>query len=242
MAGFTLLCSTFFTFTALVTASIGAPPLRDGGAGAPSSSTIVAQQVLGPQTAAAPGRAGKRLRPYPRIAWRNSRSVGQPFAGSLVKGTKLPVEGPDFVTWDPERNRVPSPAGRRYGTDRLIRVLVRVAGEFARTHPHAPRLVIGDLSRPGGGQFGGHSGELHASHQSGLDADVYYPRRDRRERAPRKVSDVDRALSRDLVARFVRAGARYVFVGPRTRLSGPRGVVMRWPNHDNHMHVRLRRG
>ena len=233
MAGFTGLGSTFVAFTALVTASVGAPPRDDAARSAAGSSTIVAQQALGPLTAAAVARK------YPRVIWRQSRPRGQPFAGSLGNATKLPVEGQHFVTWDPERNRVPNPAGRRYATGRLVRVLLRVAKQFARDHPDAPRLVIGDLSQPHGGKFGD---GMHASHQNGLDADVYYPRRDRRERAPWKVSDVDRARSQELVNRFVRAGAGFVFVGPRVSLTGRRSIVRVWPNHDNHLHVRLRRG
>lgn len=175
---------------------------------------------------------------YPRVGWRHSRAIGQPAAGALVRATKLPAAGRHFVTWDSTRHRNPSPAWRRYGTDRLIRVVLTVAARFARAYPTAPRLVIGDLSRPHGGGFY----SAHASHQNGLDVDIYYPRRDRRERAPWRMSDVDLELAQDLVNRFVRAGARYVFVGPRTKLTGRRGVVMVWPNHDNHLHVRLPRG
>ena len=32
-----------------------------------------------------------------------------------------------------------------------------------------------------------------------------------------------------------------IFVGARLRLRGPAGVVQPWPNHDDHLHVRLRR-
>ena len=46
----------------------------------------------------------------------------------------------------------------------------------------------------------------------------------------------------ELVDRFVRAGAQYVFVGPRTGLRGPGKVVMTLANHDDHLHVRIRPG
>ena len=115
---------------------------------------------------------------------------------------------------------------------------MRVTREYAAAHPRAPRVLIGDLSRPRGGDFGRRFGPLgHASHQNGLDVDVYFPRRDRRERAPRTIAQVDRRLAQDLVNRFVRAGAERIFVGARLRLHG-RGVQA-WPNHDNHLHVRL---
>jgi murein endopeptidase len=101
---------------------------------------------------------------------------------------------------------------------------------------------IGDLSRPRGGDFGPRYGlPGHASHQNGLDVDLYYPRRDGLERAPRGAAGIDRRLSQDLVDRFVRAGAQRVFVGPSTGLRGPPGVVQRLAHHDNHLHVRIRR-
>ena len=80
----------------------------------------------------------------------------------------------------------------------------------------------------------------HVSHQNGLDVDVYYPRRDRRELAPRTVAQVDRALAQDLVDRFVAAGAAKVFVGPNVGLTGPPEIVQPLPRHDNHLHVRFR--
>lgn len=174
------------------------------------------------------------------IAWLPSRALGEPFAGRLVNGVRLPARGADYVTWDPIRKRLPNRGWRRWGTDRLLRVLLRVGRRFRVANPGAPRLVVGDLSRPHGGDFGPRFGGIgHASHQNGLDVDVYYPRLDRRELTPRTVGQVDLGLAQDLVSRFVGAGAEYVFVGPRTPLRGPRGVVQALVHHDDHMHVRL---
>jgi murein endopeptidase len=136
--------------------------------------------------------------------------------------------------------RSPSRSWRRYGTDRLVRTLLAVIDAYAAAHPHAPRVGIGDLSRPHGGDFGPEFGGLgHVSHQNGLDADVYYPRLDRRERAPRRVDQIDHRLAQDLVERFARAGAQIVFIGPNTRLHGPAGIVRVLVHHDDHLHVRL---
>ncbi len=101
-------------------------------------------------------------------------------------------------------------------------------------------MSVGDISRPRGGDFGPQFGYIgHASHQNGLDVDIYYPRADRRERAPRDASEINRRLSQDLVDRFVDAGAVQVFVGPNTGLKGPPGVVTPLVHHDNHLHVRI---
>ena len=117
-------------------------------------------------------------------------------------------------------------------------MLLRVARAHQRAHPSAPRMAIGDISRAHGGDFGPRFGYIgHASHQNGLDADVYYPRADGAERAPRGAGQIDRRLSQELVDRFAAAGAALILVGPSTGLSGPRVGVL--ANHDNHLHVRL---
>jgi murein endopeptidase len=180
--------------------------------------------------------AGSPATAQAEIAWRRSVAVGVPSDGRLVRGVKLPPQSEDFFTWDPVLHRVPNRASRRWGTDRLVGVLLDVLREYAQAHPRAPRVGVGDLSLRRGGPFG----PVHATHQNGLDADVYYPRRDRKERPPITVSQIDRRLAQDLVDRFVAAGAKLVYVGPNTGFSGPRGVVQVLWNHDNHLHVRIR--
>jgi murein endopeptidase len=176
--------------------------------------------------------------PQPYVLWRDSLSRGQPDQGSLVRGVRLPAGAPTFFTWDPILWRSPDRPWRRYGNDRLVRIMLRVLGAYARAHPAAPRVGIGDLSRPQGGPFG----PKHASHQNGLDVDVYYPRLDRGERPPRSPAQIDRPLAQDLLDRFLRAGAVKIFVGPRTRLVGPARIVQVLRFHDNHMHVRIAGG
>lgn len=183
----------------------------------------------------APPRFAEAEPPRPEISWRASRAVGSPSGGRLVRGVQLPAEAPLFFTWDPLLHRRPNRAWRRHGTDTLVRIVLRVVRAHARAHPGAPRVGIGDFSRPRGGPFG----PRHVSHQNGLDVDVYYPRHDRRERPPKRPSQVDRRLAQDLVDRFVRAGAQRVFVGPSVRLRGPEDVVQVLAGHDNHLHVRI---
>ena len=174
------------------------------------------------------------------IRWRRSRSIGAPWSGRLVRGVKLPSEGRLFFTWDPVRNASPNRAYRRFATSRLIRMTLGVLRSHVAEHPHAPRVGIGDLSRRNGGNFGKRFGGLgHSSHQNGLDVDVYYPRRDGREREPWRPGQIDRGLAQDLVDRFVASGAQYVFVGPNTKLTGPPRIVQALAHHDNHMHVRI---
>jgi hypothetical protein len=198
---------------------------------------------MAPLLTASERRSAPPPPPEASIAWRRSRALGRPNRGRLVAGVALPAAGTHFVTVDPVHRTAPNRAWRRYGTDRLVRVVLRVARSHALAHPGAPRLVVGDLSRPRGGRFGPElGGDGHRSHQNGLDVDVYYPRRDGRERPPARVGQIDRRLAQELVDRFVRAGAQYVFVGPNTGLRGPAKVVMVLGNHDDHLHVRIRPG
>jgi murein endopeptidase len=181
-------------------------------------------------------RAIVRLAETPEpVRWRRSRSTGFPDAGRLSRGVQLPSESSTFFTWDPLLRQSPNRAWRRWGTDRLVRTVLRVLADFERAHPGAPRVGVGDLSRPRGGDFG----PRHVSHQNGLDVDVYYPRLDGVERPPDHPREIDRMLAQDLVDRFVRAGATRVFVGPRTRLRGDPRIVQVLVHHDNHLHVRL---
>jgi murein endopeptidase len=175
------------------------------------------------------------------IHHRDSVAIGSPAAGGLERGVKLPPRGRHYFTWDPVEHVSPSPPWRRWGTDELVRTTLRVIRSYGRAHPRAPRVGIGDLSLPRGGYFGPEigGGIGHATHQNGLDVDVYYPIRPEEERAPLRVDEIRMRLAQDLLDRFVAAGVDLVYVGPSTPLTGPPGVVIPLANHDNHMHVRI---
>ena len=177
--------------------------------------------------------------PVPRLRSRPSRAVGEPWAGRLVRGRPLPVRGDGYVTWDAIRQEVPNRRWRRYGTGRLLRVLTRVLKDFDAPRP----VLVGDLSRPDGGDFGPRYGGLgHASHQNGLDADVYYPRTDGRLLAPRNPARSTAAPpSASSTGSWPRAREK-VFVGPSLGLRGPKGVVEELVHHDDHLHVAARAG
>ena len=170
----------------------------------------------------------------PMIAWRHATSVGLPYRGRLVHGTQLPVRGPDWVTWNPITDRGPNLPKRLYGNEHTIRAILSVIHAYRAKHPHAARVVIGDISHEHGGPM-----DDHASHQNGRDVDVYFPRVDRRLRAPTASGQIDHRLAQDLLDRFLAAGAQMIFVSDSTGLHGPANVVTPWPGHDYHMHVRF---
>jgi murein endopeptidase len=219
-----------------------APPavLKSGGAGAsvlpedPPSLTVRVKAPARDATLTHRPETVQRPDPASAIRWRNATSVGLWWNGGLRAGTQLPVEGPDWVTWNPISDRVPNLPRRLYGNERTIRTLLSVVESYRQANPGAPRVVVGDISFESGGPM-----DAHVSHQNGLDVDVYYPRRDGALRAPRSVEAVDRRLAQDLLDRFVEAGGQMVFVGYSTGLRGPSGVVVPYPNHENHMHVRF---
>jgi murein endopeptidase len=184
--------------------------------------------------AAPPEPEPTRVKQFATVQWHHATSVGLQYSGRLSGGTQLPVEGRDWVTWNPVTDRVPNRPWRLFGHERTIRTIISVLSAYRKAHPHAPRVVIGDISFEHGGTM-----DQHVSHQNGLDVDVYYPRRDRHLSAPQTTNQIDRRLAQDLLDRFVAAGAKIVFVGYHAGLRGPSAVVEPYPNHENHMHIRF---
>jgi murein endopeptidase len=207
------------TVTGLLAAAVAESPSSDASTAAPQPAPV---EQLPPHTSTRP-----------------SRAVGKPWHGRLERGVQFPEAGDGFFTFDSALRKSPSRWWRRWATDLTVERTLAVIDDFHTAHPDGPRLGVGDLSLPHGGPFGREYGGLgHRSHQNGQDVDVYWPRADRAERPPHKPSQVDRALSQELVDRFVAAGAELVFVGPSLDLHGPHGVVQPLVHHDDHAHVR----
>jgi len=84
-------------------------------------------------------------------------SLGTVTRGELINGLQL-VSTPGWLVQD---------QNRAWGTPELIHCLQRSIMAVHEHFPETPPLHVGDLSREEGGYLKG-----HASHQSGLDADV----------------------------------------------------------------------
>jgi len=232
---------------AIAIAVAAVPAALAGGAFAASQDDEVrpvrplALQAAAPVAKQAAAQAQARAWTPPPASEDRSRAIGKPNDGRLRNGLLLPAEGRDFKTFDSILERAPSREWRRYGTGRLLRVVYGALRDYREANPDAPRVLLGDLSRPGGGWFGREYGGLgHASHQNGLDIDLYYPRRDGRQRKPARASQVDRRLAQELVDAFVaRPEVRYAFVGLNVGLTGPAERVQRLPHHDDHIHIRV---
>ncbi|HET6378542.1 MAG TPA: penicillin-insensitive murein endopeptidase [Methylocella sp.] len=100
---------------------------------------------------------GRQGMPAPLAA----RTIGFYSRGCLAGGQPLPVNGPAWQVMRLSRNR-------NWGHPALIGFLERFALKVPRVS-HWPGILVGDMSQPRGGPM--LSG--HASHQIGLDADIW---------------------------------------------------------------------
>ncbi len=97
--------------------------------------------------------------------------------GSLKYSSQLETEGKGFVKIFVDRDS--KIGGRGWGTNLMIGSIRQIAAEFANTFPGRERLQVGDIARKAGGPAS------HASHQNGLEADIVFFRKNRREQGPR---------------------------------------------------------
>jgi LysM repeat protein len=197
-------------------------------------------------------KAGDRLRifrPGPRPA---PMSIGLTTSGSMQYGQHLGT-GPGY------RLRFPRNA---YGVDGVLKTLKVCAKRVKDTLPGSHDILVGDISRPGGGPF-----PPHASHQSGRDVDVgYYLATGEQNATMHRVraDEVDYArtwallkcyLTTDKVVRvyidrsiqvaMVKWMREKRAVDDRriARLfqveSGDDALILHAPKHDTHLHVRF---
>ena len=129
-------------------------PGSAGPAAAPQRQLIAAKTLFGAAKAPAPLAA---------------RSIGSYARGCLSGAVALPVDGPAWQAMRLSRNR-------NWGHPKLVALVERLAGD-AQKLDSWPGLLVGDISQPRGGPM--LTG--HASHQIGLDADIWLtPMPDRR--------------------------------------------------------------
>ncbi|HMT13446.1 MAG TPA: penicillin-insensitive murein endopeptidase [Aestuariivirga sp.] len=183
-----------------------------------------------------------------------ARAIGSYAKGCLAGARALPVNGPAWQVMRLSRNR-------NWGTPQLLGLLERLALD-ARANDGWNGLLVGDLSQPRGGPM--LSG--HASHQIGLDADVWLtPMPDRtltaRERetisARLVVKDrrtMDYSVWTESHARLIRRAAMMpdvarIFVHPPIkaelcRWAGGKGAwlakVRPYFGHNYHFHIRMK--
>ncbi len=184
-----------------------------------------------------------------------ARSIGDYSSGCLQGAKALPLDGPGYQVMRPSR--------RRYFGHPLLIDFIRTLGKRVRSQGLGV-LLVGDLSQPRGGR----AASGHASHQTGLDVDVWFwhPARarvarlsisDREELVAESVLDAKASSIRGPWKKHVRRVLELsaedprvdrVFVNPAikrelcARRAGARGWLRKirpWFGHDDHFHVRL---
>lgn len=125
-----------------------------------------------------------------------------------------------------------------WGVASTVAQVEAAAASFAGTGQG--RVPMGDISFEHGGDIGG-----HASHETGLDVDLWPIRTDSAQCTASRItwqsSSYDRAATRTLV-RAIRDRApgqvALIYFNDPTLIS--EGLTTQYPNHDNHLHVRYR--
>ena len=187
----------------------------------------------------------------------SARAIGFYSHGCLAGAEALPVDGPQWQVMRLSRNR-------NWAHPALIKVVERLASD-AKEKDGWPGLLVGDISQPRGGPM--LTG--HASHQIGLDADIWLnpmpprtlTRQEREEMEPRPVvknrKEIDPSVWTEAHARLIRRAASYpevvrIFVNPPIKKalcnwglaqSGSHAWLAKvrpYYNHTYHFHIRIR--
>jgi penicillin-insensitive murein DD-endopeptidase len=181
------------------------------------------------------------------------RSIGFYAHGCLDGAAELPINGPTWQVMRLSRNR-------NWGHPKLIRFLERLSAKAAKVG--WPGLLVGDMSQPRGGPM--ITG--HASHQVGLDADIWLTpmpdhtltRKEREETSATMVvapsrTDVDPRVWTPAHLAVIKTAAEdpdveRIFVNAAIKKALCREAgsdrawlhkVRPWWGHDYHFHVRI---
>ncbi len=216
------------------------------------ASLSVALIAAAPAAAETPAKKLFGGRPFPAAL--PSEPIGFYSRGCLAGGVQLPPDGPTWQAMRLSRNR-------QWGLPTLVDYIEKLSQDAAKLDGW-PGLLIGDMSQPRGGPMV--SG--HASHQIGLDVDIWFvPMPDRRlsekEREETSAIAVAKAGPHDIYpdrwtpahGRLLRRAAldprvERIFVAPgiKKELCRTAGSDRDWLSklrpyygHDDHFHVRL---
>ncbi|MEL6902177.1 MAG: penicillin-insensitive murein endopeptidase [Cyanobacteria bacterium J06606_4] len=145
--------------------------------------------------------------------------------------TRMPFSGPGFECYGyGEEGR------HHYGRSSVIQAVKHICGQWAKLHPDAPRIGVGDISLPDGGDT-----PTHATHEEGVDVDFSVVTNNGKEEPSNwQAGNYSQALTRDFV--------NLIFDNP---VLAPRVVLFNDPEiagvqyhagHDDHLHVRFQVG
>ncbi|BFU59183.1 MULTISPECIES: penicillin-insensitive murein endopeptidase [Rodentibacter] len=182
-----------------------------------------------------------------------AKPIGSYSNGCIIGAQALPAKGEGYQVIRMNRNRY-------YGHPDMIRYLKRL-GEKAKA-AGLPTILVGDIAMPGGGRF--LTG--HASHQMGLDADIWLRMGAMSDKdalnsdgkgllvVNRQAQRVDERVWNNHHATLIKLATAdpnvtRIFVNPAIKLKlcqtagNDRGWLHKirpWFGHDSHFHVRLK--
>jgi murein endopeptidase len=179
-------------------------------------------------------------------------SVGKPNRGHLVNGVQLP-DSDLYTVRDPDK---------AWGSSHTILELQKTIATWRRDTGFSGPLVIGAISKKGGGRF-----KPHRSHQSGRDVDIRLPKKPGADSKSQDPADIDWRAAWGLIKAFIDSGqVDYIFLDwnrqkrlynaakaagateevlnkaiqyPRARKTN-NGVVRHAEGHTVHIHVRVK--
>jgi penicillin-insensitive murein endopeptidase len=183
----------------------------------------------------------------------SSRAIGSYAKGCLAGGKALPVSGPAWQVMRLSRNR-------NWAHPAMIKLIEKLAAE-AKQYDGWNGLLVGDMAQPRGGPM--MTG--HASHQIGLDADIWLtPMPDRnlsnaeRENLSATLvvknrAEIDKKVWTEAHARLIKRAAAYaevarIFVHPPIKAelckwaTGDRSWLAKvrpYYGHNYHFHIRI---
>lgn len=184
----------------------------------------------------------------------NTAQAAEP---SWVAMHQLPRHDGLYTRWDPERS---------WGASVMVHTLTEVAERLAFLLPDAEPLVVGDISRRGGGHFNGHK-----THHLGIDVDIGLYLKGGRQRLEGfhelSPDQIDLHANWVLIRALLNTGHVSFILLDRTHIEAlrsylledlemprdvvepifpehpvpwsQRGVVRHAPNHAGHLHVRI---
>jgi penicillin-insensitive murein endopeptidase len=161
IGGLTILGSS--SGSAQTAPAVGAQGEEASEAVKPSSSGMTPGNIVQPIVPGPPVVAAKTLfGAAVKAADLAPRAIGSYARGCLAGGKQLAVDGPSWQSMRLSRNR-------QWGHPELVALIERLSDD-ARKQDGWSGLLVGDMSQPRGGPM--ITG--HASHQIGLDADIWF--------------------------------------------------------------------
>lgn len=145
--------------------------------------------------------------------------------------SRMPLNGPGFECYG-----YGSAGNHHYGRSSTLQATKHICAQWAQKHPQGPRIGVGDISLPNGGDT-----RAHKSHEEGVDVDFsVIANNGKEEPSDWRHGNYSQALTQEFVdlvwANPVLKPSLIYFNDPQIKGVKPCG------GHDNHLHVRFSLG